>query len=151
MKNLKINWKTTTAGAIILACFLGHVLFPQTVTNDVTGGIIAVAGSFGLVSAKDGNVTGIGDAATTLASQALPVLDVLTAGDQNLASAHAVIDKLSTAFVDVAKAQAATAATPPVVNAVINEVPAPAPETLLVPPADPSQQALPLDGPVPDF
>lgn len=143
MKNLKINWKTTISGGIILLTFLAHAMFPAIVTGETAGGVITLATTFGLVSAKDGDVTGIGSQATTEVSNVLPVLDQLTANSNNptMKDVHQVIDKLSTAFVDAARVNAiavANTAVPapaaPVVENVINEAP-----------ADPSQQALPLD------
>lgn len=129
MKNLSINWKTTLAGGIIFLCFVGHVLFPTVVTDAVTTGTLAVAGSFGLLTAKDGDVTGIGPNATNIAAQGLPVLDALTAGSSNpeVQAVHATIDKLSTAFVAVAQANQSA---PPLVVAAPVAAPAPAGPTV---------------------
>jgi hypothetical protein len=58
MKNLLTNWKTTLAGAIALLIQLGPVLFPKYITPAVANTISIIAGSLGIVVAKDGNVTG---------------------------------------------------------------------------------------------
>ena len=50
------NWKTTLAGIIVTATVIAtsfHWIDSATATN-----IIALAASFGLVAAKDSNVTG---------------------------------------------------------------------------------------------
>lgn len=56
MKNLLSNWKTTLAGLITLATTVGTSLHFMTVEQ--ASAVMAVAISFGLLAAKDGNVTG---------------------------------------------------------------------------------------------
>ncbi len=60
MKSIGINWKTTAAGAALLLLAAAHSLLgidiPGIVMPDLTYGTIVIA--FGLIFAKDGNVTG---------------------------------------------------------------------------------------------
>jgi hypothetical protein len=56
MKTLQKNWKTTLAGAIV--ALTGLAVSMGWITPQEAAGIGTVAGAFGLVSAKDGNVTG---------------------------------------------------------------------------------------------
>jgi hypothetical protein len=64
-----VNWKTSIAGiATILSALglIGHML--QTGgfdVNTITLAITQIMAGVGLLGAKDGNVTGIGDKATT--------------------------------------------------------------------------------------
>jgi hypothetical protein len=52
---LKTNWKTTVAGVSMLLTLAGKWYFERTFSID---DIVAVLGAFGLMSAKDLNVTG---------------------------------------------------------------------------------------------
>lgn len=56
MKNLASNWKTTLAGVINLIVLIGSTTGYLTVAQATS--IAGVATSFGLLAAKDGNVTG---------------------------------------------------------------------------------------------
>lgn len=58
MNNLLKNWKTTLAGVIALVIQLGPVLLPKYITPSVANTISVIAGSLGIIVAKDGNVTG---------------------------------------------------------------------------------------------
>lgn len=58
MKNLLKNWKTTLAGVIAIVVQVGPVLLPKYITPTVANSISVIAGSMGVIAAKDGNVTG---------------------------------------------------------------------------------------------
>jgi len=58
MKSLAKNWKTTLAGVIALAITAVHIFDPALLTNSTYLTIVSVLGGLGLISAKDGNVTG---------------------------------------------------------------------------------------------
>jgi len=57
MKNVFKNWKTSLAGVVSTACVVLPIVAPQyaVVCNQVLG----LAVSLGLISAKDGNKTGV--------------------------------------------------------------------------------------------
>lgn len=98
MKNLKINWKTTAAGVGLIILVVAHVLFPATITAAVMASGISIMAGLGLVAAKDGNVTGVGAAATTLEDTVLPLAGQLTAGSTNptMEDIHRIIGALLT-------------------------------------------------------
>lgn len=52
---LKTNWKTTVAGVSMLLTVAGKWYFERTFSID---DVVALLGAFGLVAAKDANVTG---------------------------------------------------------------------------------------------
>lgn len=52
---LKTNWKTTVAGISMLLTLAGKWYFERTFSID---DVVAVLGAFGLMGAKDINVTG---------------------------------------------------------------------------------------------
>jgi uncharacterized membrane protein len=56
MKSILKNWKTTLAGIITLGVTVAGVT--HTLSPDQVSAVVAVAVAFGLISAKDGNVTG---------------------------------------------------------------------------------------------
>ena len=56
MKSLQKNWKTTLGGAVVL--LTGAALTAKFITPEVATAIITLATAFGLIAAKDGNVTG---------------------------------------------------------------------------------------------
>ena len=56
MKTLFRNWKTTLAGVVTLVATAGSTL--GFLGHDQVNAIMALAVSFGLMAAKDGNVTG---------------------------------------------------------------------------------------------
>lgn len=52
------SWKTGLAGILAIVPVVLHAVWPEIVTADVAGSITAVLISFGLIAAKDSNVTG---------------------------------------------------------------------------------------------
>jgi hypothetical protein len=98
MKNLLTNWKTTLAGFLGIVLFLLGVFDPKTFTPAVIASVITLLASFGLIVAKDGNVTGIGATATTIEQTALPIVAELTATSTNptMEDVHKVIAALTT-------------------------------------------------------
>lgn len=56
MRSLLKNWKTTLAGLITAVAAVGPLL--HILTPEQAGSIFGAAVSFGLIAAKDGNVTG---------------------------------------------------------------------------------------------
>ena len=52
------SWKTTLAGVLSIAPQILHILYPTLVTEEVANSLTAVFVGFGLVAAKDSNVTG---------------------------------------------------------------------------------------------
>lgn len=52
------SWKTTIAGILTIAAPVAHLLFPAVITPEISAAIASIAIGGGLVSAKDGNVTG---------------------------------------------------------------------------------------------
>jgi hypothetical protein len=57
MENITKNWKTTVAGIIVGG--VGIALTMHYITPEVATSIITIAGALGLISAKDGNQTGV--------------------------------------------------------------------------------------------
>ena len=55
MKNFLTNWKTTAAGVAIVIHVLSNFLGTHTLTTEDYGNLTI---AFGLIFAKDGNVTG---------------------------------------------------------------------------------------------
>lgn len=55
MNYLKTNWKTTAAGVSMLITLAAKWYFEHTFSID---DVVALLGAFGLVAAKDTNVTG---------------------------------------------------------------------------------------------
>lgn len=58
MRLITKNWKTTLAGIITVGVYIG--MQTGLLTQEVATAIGVIAASFGLVAAKDGNVTGGG-------------------------------------------------------------------------------------------
>ena len=60
MKNLKKNWKTTSAGVVmIIGAIVRLAVHQGTITEElIMGGVIAIVGGIGLIVAKDSDVTG---------------------------------------------------------------------------------------------
>ena len=60
MKNLAKNWKTTSAGVVmIIGAIVRLAVHEGTFSEElIMGAVIAVVGGIGLIVAKDGNVTG---------------------------------------------------------------------------------------------
>ena len=60
MKNLAKNWKTTSAGVIMIIGAIVRLAVHQGTFSEelIMGAVIAVVGGIGLIVAKDGNVTG---------------------------------------------------------------------------------------------
>ena len=52
------NWKTTLAGVLAIIPGALHLAFPNVITVDVATAITTILVAFGLIAAKDGNVTG---------------------------------------------------------------------------------------------
>jgi len=50
------NWKTTLAGVVVAGTGIATAL--HLITNETAAAIMTIAGSLGLLVAKDGNVTG---------------------------------------------------------------------------------------------
>ena len=53
-----INWKTTLSGAVVVAAAVGRAVPQLQPYVDVLNNIMGIAAGFGLLSAKDSNVTG---------------------------------------------------------------------------------------------
>ena len=60
MKNLAKNWKTTSAGVVMIIGAIVRLAVHQGTFSEelIMGAVIAVIGGIGLIVAKDGNVTG---------------------------------------------------------------------------------------------
>jgi hypothetical protein len=60
MKNLKKNWKTTSAGVVmIVGAIVRLAVHDGTFTEElIMGAVIAIIGGIGLIVAKDSDVTG---------------------------------------------------------------------------------------------
>jgi hypothetical protein len=60
MKNLAKNWKTTSAGVIMIIGAIVRLAVHQGTFSEelIMGAVIAVVGGIGLIVAKDSDVTG---------------------------------------------------------------------------------------------
>ncbi len=52
------SWKTGLAGILAIVPVVLHALFPLVVTGEIAATITSLLVSFGLIAAKDSNVTG---------------------------------------------------------------------------------------------
>lgn len=65
MKNLFTNWKTTSAGILLIVGSIAGIFFvPEITLAVIMGTATGVLGGIGLIFAKDGDVTGGTKAAT---------------------------------------------------------------------------------------
>jgi len=83
MNSLITNWKTSLAGLIVFIAGLLGFIDPKVFTPAVTSGIIAIAGAFGFVAAKDGVSSILGTQGAAIEKAVVPVVDTLTANSSN--------------------------------------------------------------------